>query len=143
MNLYLDTSAFIKLYVNEHGAAIARDAVAGASIVVTSAIAYVEARAGLARRHREAGMILSDYRRCLRDLDGDWPKYQRVAVTEVLIREAARVAETLHLRAYDAVHLASALFVANHLQAPVVFACWDSRLEEAARKAGLQILARA
>jgi len=139
VNLYLDTSALIKLYVDEQGARSARDAVARADIVLTSALAYVEARAGLARRRREAGLMPSEYRRCLRDLDVDWPRYRRVAVTEALIQDAARVAEVLHLRAYDAVHLASAQFVAERLGAPVVFACWDGRLREAAGKVGLQV----
>jgi len=65
-----------------------------------------------------------------------------VGVTGQLIHKAAETAESFQLRAYDAVHLASALTIAARLKTLVVFACWDAGLEEAARRAGLQLLTR-
>lgn len=52
MNAYLDTSAFVKLYVNEQGASEARHAVTSAACVATSTIAGAEAHAAMARRQR-------------------------------------------------------------------------------------------
>jgi hypothetical protein len=56
------------------------------------------------------------------------------------MREAAEKAASFRLRAYDAVHLVSALTIATRVETQVVFACWDAGLSEAARQAGLQLL---
>lgn len=140
VNVYLDTSALVKLYVEEDGSPAVRDVLQRATVAATSALAYVEARAALARRRREGGLAASEYRRVIRSFEDDWVHYQRVSVTDRLIREAAETAESFKLRAYDAVHLVSALTVASRLEAMVVFACWDAGLSEAARRAGLQLL---
>ncbi|MCX5735242.1 MAG: type II toxin-antitoxin system VapC family toxin [candidate division NC10 bacterium] len=142
MTLYLDTSALVKLYVAEEGSPLVHQAVANTPSVATSAIAYVEARAAFARRRRDGSLPLQEYRRILRDLDADWDHYLRIDVTEPLIREAAELAERHRLRAYDAIHLASAHVVKERLLEPVVFASWDKTLEAAARRHGLQPLPR-
>ncbi len=139
MNLYLDTSALVKLYVNEEGSESVRDATGRARLVSTSVIAYVEARGAFARRRREGGLRLSDHRRVIKDLDADWPHYVRLEASEPLIRDAARIAEVYGLRAYDAIHLASALLLRHRLSAPIVFGCWDTELKSTAPKVGLQI----
>ena len=142
MTLYLDTSALVKLYVAEEGSPIVHQAVANATSVATSAIAYVEARAAFARRRRDGSLPVQEYRRILRDLDADWEHYLRIDVTEPLIREAAELAERHRLRAYDAIHLASAQVVKERLLEPVVFASWDKTIEAAARRHGLHPLPR-
>ncbi|MBI2466953.1 MAG: type II toxin-antitoxin system VapC family toxin [Candidatus Rokubacteria bacterium] len=140
MRLYLDTSALVKLYVEEEGSAAARGAVEGAELIATSAVAYVEARAAFVRRRHEGWLRARDYRRVVRDLDTDWDRYLVVEVRESLIREGARLAETHRLKAYDAIHLASASVVYRRLGAPFVFASWDLALERAAKREGLEAL---
>jgi len=140
MTLYLDTSALVKLYVDEVGSPLVRSAVDQAELIATSAIAYIEARAAFVRRRHERGLSAGDYRRIVRDLDGDWGRYLVMEVTDSLIREGARLAEVHRLRAYDAIHLASAAAVHARLAEPVVFACWDVRLERAAKSEGLEPL---
>ena len=140
MNLYLDTSALVKLYVEEEGSGTVREAVAGAEAIATTVIAYVEARAAFARRRRERRLSPGDYRRILQELDADWEHYLRVEVTADLIRRAAELAETHALRAYDALHLAAATLLRERLQQLVQFACWDSTLSAAARREGLGLI---
>lgn len=140
MKLYLDTSALVKLYVDEAGSPIVRHAVDQAELIATAAIAYVEARAALVRRRHEGGLSAGDYRRIVRGLDADWPRYLIVEVTDSLIRESARLAEVHRLRAYDAVHLAAAAAVHGQLAEPIIFASWDFDLEKAARGEGLEPL---
>ena len=43
MNIYLDTSALVKLYIDEDGSDIVNDSTDRATIVSTSRIAYAEA----------------------------------------------------------------------------------------------------
>ena len=53
MILYLDTSAFVKLVVDEPGAAEAREWFAETRRAASSVITYPEAAAALSRRDRE------------------------------------------------------------------------------------------
>lgn len=140
MKLYLDTSALVKLYVAEEGSPSVRGALDRAAFVATSAIAYVEARAAFVRRRRERRLSARGYRSIIQSLDADWTHYVVVEVTDSLIRESARFAERYGLRAYDAVHLASAAVLRGGLAEPITFASWDLGLEKAARRAGLEPL---
>ena len=70
MVIYLDTSALLKLYVEEEGRALVEEAIASSDIV-TSTVTYAEARAGLARRLREDDFSDRAYRRVVSALDED------------------------------------------------------------------------
>ena len=48
--LYLDTSALVKLYVEEEGRETVFEAVEGADRVATSTVAYAESRAAFDRK---------------------------------------------------------------------------------------------
>ena len=140
MRLYLDTSALVKLYVEEEGSPLVRKAVDEAETIATSIVGYVEARSAFARRHREKGISLLDYRRIIRNLDSDWERYLILQTTDALIRRAGRLAEGHNLRAYDAIHLASAVILRQRLADALSFACWDSQLQASARREGLALV---
>ncbi len=140
MILYFDASALVKLYVDEAGTRQARQGVRDAEVIATCEIAYVEVRAALARRHREGALKPMDYRRSLRDIHTDWPRFFLIAVTGQLVQSAGDIAEQHHLRAYDAIHLASGLAVQTQARESIIFACWDRSLAQAAAKAGLRPL---
>lgn len=142
MRLYLDTSALVKLYVDEEGATAVRSAVAQAELIATSAIAYVEARAAFARRRWEGGLSAGGHLSLTRDLERDWSRYLTIEVAVPVIRDAARLAARHRLRAYDAVHLASARTVASRVPGAFIFASWDAVLERAAAREGLERLPR-
>ncbi len=140
MKLYLDTSALVKLYVEEEGSSAVRQGVDQADLVVTSMLAYVEARAAFARRRHEGKFSLAEYRRMLLGFEADWEHYVILDVTDSLVRKAAHLAEAHRLRAYDAIHLASANIFRERLAEAVSFASWDTSLEAAAGREGFEIL---
>ena len=61
MILYLDTSALVKLYVEEEGSDEVKKACEQAQVVVTSRLAYAEARSAFARAWRERRFDTQDY----------------------------------------------------------------------------------
>ena len=140
MRLYLDTSALVKLYVEEDGRPLVTKSVEEADSAATSLVAYVEARAAFALRRREGILLAADHNRVLRDFENDWRTFFIIDVTGPLVKNAGKLAERHALRAYDAVHLASADFFQSTLEEAVTFASWDSRLETAAQRQGLSIL---
>ncbi|MFO7772902.1 MAG: type II toxin-antitoxin system VapC family toxin [Dehalococcoidia bacterium] len=139
MILYLDTSSLVKLYVEEEGSQAVRSQVSKATAVASSTIAYVEARAAFARKHREGGLGDEEYDRILNDFRQEWSAYLAIGVSEAIIALAGDLAERHGLRGFDAIHLASALALRDRLQSPIIFSCADERLEAAAKSQGLSI----
>ncbi len=139
MILYLDTSSLVKLYVEEEGSESVRRQVAGATAVATSVIAYVEARAAFARKHREGGLSEEEYGHVSDAFGQEWGSYLAVEVSEVIVTLAGDLAEGHDLRGFDALHLASALALRDRTQSPVVFSCADGRLRAAAGAEGLDV----
>lgn len=140
MILYLDTSALVKVYVQEPKSALVRENVQQADSLATSRIAYAEARAALARKRREEGLSRTDYRTVVGDLNKDWPDYFVIDVTESVVQAAGILAESYALSGADAIHLASAVALMKQAGDHVMFCCFDGRLLSAARKEDLQVV---
>jgi predicted nucleic acid-binding protein len=139
MNLYLDTSALVKLYVKEPGATAVRVALRQAELIATSPVAYPEARAALARRHREGGLSARALRGAVADLDRDWNAYVLVTLNRRVAQSAGDLAERHALRGFDAVHLASAMELERLVNASPDFCCYDQNLAKAASAEGLGV----
>ncbi len=139
MNLYLDTSALVKLYVSEQGSAAVARAVAQASVVATSRVAYPEARAALARRQREGALSAAGLRRAVQALDADMIAFAIVELSEAVAARAGDLAERHGLRGFDAIHLASALELGQLLATPAELYAFDARLVTAGTAAGLTV----
>ncbi|MFO0698075.1 MAG: type II toxin-antitoxin system VapC family toxin [Nitrospira sp.] len=139
MMLYVDTSALVKLYVEEPMSDKLADAVHAAEAVATSLVAYVEARAAFARARRETRLSPSAYRQVLEAFLEDWGRYVVVEVTDRLVRHAGELAAHRALRGYDALHLASALSLQEHVASKISFLAFDHALVQAARRENLHI----
>lgn len=136
--LYLDSSALLKLLVEEPGSAETEAATAEATQLATVALTYVEVHSALARM--KAGRRLSERQRgvCVDIFSDIWGDLAVVPVSESLIHHAAQLADRHLLRGYDAVHLAGALELVG--AGPTSFASWDDRLNVAAAKERLTLL---
>jgi uncharacterized protein len=138
--LYVDTSALVKVYVAEPGSSEVRGRIDQAEAVATALVTYAEARAALARHHRERALTRADLRRAVRQLDRDWTTYDVIALSEALVHSAGDLAERHALRGYDAVQLASVLELRS-AGGPVEFCAFDTRLNRAARRERLVLSA--
>jgi predicted nucleic acid-binding protein len=103
-----DTSALVKLVIDEAGSQAARELWAAAEPPVCCRLAYVEARAALAAARRAERLTKPQLAAAKRGFDTVWGQAGVVEVSEDLILDAAALAERHALRAYDAVHLAAA-----------------------------------
>ena len=142
MILYLDTSAFVKLVIDEPGAAEARDWFSGTRRAASSVITYPEATSALCRQDRERGVVKGRLGAWLETLETSWRRCVHVPVAE---QTAGRLAVTHGLRGMDAIQLAAAVALrARVLEAApateVVFAAFDRRLLEAAEREGFATL---
>ncbi|MDP1691450.1 MAG: type II toxin-antitoxin system VapC family toxin [Burkholderiaceae bacterium] len=138
MRAYLDTSALVKLLIVEDGSVALADALTGVS-VCTSRASYVEARAAVARREREASAPREACAAARLQLQADWPAYTVIELSPDLAEMAAEFAETFALRGFDAIQLASAHLVKSNAPEAVSFFAFDRRLNRAARLLGLNL----
>ena len=139
MNLYLDTSALVKLYVNETHSGEVRKQLKACSLAAISRVAYPEARAALARRHREGGLTAAELRRAVADLGRDMAAFVVVELLEHVALRAGELAEHHALRGFDAVHLASALELRLLVGPGVTFCSFDRLQNEAALREGFTV----
>ena len=142
MILYLDTSAFVKLVLDESGAEETRAWFARAEQGCSSVITYTEATSALCRQDRERGVVKGRLRAWLETLETSWRRCVHVPVFE---RSAARLAVKHSLRGMDAVQLASALGLQARVFAETPgadfhFMAFDRRLLEAAEREGFATL---
>lgn len=142
MILYLDTSAFLKLYLEEPESSRVHQAISEASAVCTHLIAYAEMRAGLARAVKYKRLSADDLAHQVECFEKDWETLRVLDVTEQLIRRAGTLAEKLGLRGYDSIHLAAVehFAVAVPKEVTLRFAVFDHELTQAARALGLSVL---
>ena len=139
MMLYVDTSALVKLYVEEPLSQELSYAVDEAEAVATSLLAYTEAMAAFARARREVRLSPQEYRRVVDAFEEDWSRYITVEVTDRLVKTAGHLAASRALRGYDALHLASALSLRERVPSSMMFVAFDRALSIAAKRESLRI----
>jgi len=132
--VYFDSSALVKLLVEEPGSDLASALWDGCDAALSSRLAYPEVRAALAAAHRNGDLRRSDLVEAEQSWTMFWAAVRPVELTERIEQRAGDLAATHGLRGADAVHLASALAIGAD---DLVLAVWDRRLHAGARAVGL------
>lgn len=136
MTAYVDTSAFLKLLVEEPGSKEAAAVWDVADRRVSSRLLYPEARAALAAARRADRLDARGLAQARTDLERLWAGVDCVELAAALAERAGDLSEEFALRGYDAVHLASAEAVADP---DTLLLAADGRLLDAAAFLGLTI----
>ncbi len=144
---YLDTSAFVKYYVNEVGSDWLRaliDASTQPPLLFASRMIIVEVMSAFARRGRDGSLTQAELAVAHDAFRGDClNRLQIMPPTMAIIDLACVLLERHPLRAYDAVHLATALnaqqFLMTRGYPELVFLSADDRLNEVALAEGLAV----
>ena len=138
--VYFDSSAFVKLVVEEDGSELAAALWDGCDAAVSSRLAYPEVRAALAAAGRDHRLAPADQHRAEAAWEEFWAATRPVELTETITMHAGKLAAEYALRGADAVHLASVFAVGA---TDSLFAVWDQRLRSGAEAAGVQLAPRA
>jgi len=138
--LFCDTSALIKLYISEEYSEQLKAEVEKAGSVAVCRVSWAEAHAALCRRAREVKEDAPLIEQAKAALARDWPSYVVLEVNQSLVELAGEYADTFALRGYDSIQLAAAAETQRIANTPVTFACFDIRLNKAAKILGLQSL---
>ena len=132
MTTYVDSSALVKLYVDEPASGLAAEILSVDPVLVPSMLSVVEVRRALARHFTGINLIRT------RELfEADLDRMAVIQPTESIWLYAADIAEELAIRSLDAVHLA----VAKRLDISTLrFVTFDIRQAQAARLLGLDVV---
>lgn len=141
---YLETSALVKLYIQEPGSErllrlAARTSSHRFAVLV---LARVEVHSAIRRRQREGDLDLTAAKRLLMQFDQHLEsRFIKQMLNDSLIDIATELVARHGLRAYDAVQLAGCLMLKTGSGAhEPSFVCADRRLLEAAESEGVACL---
>jgi predicted nucleic acid-binding protein len=134
--VYFDSSALVKLLVEEAGSTLAGELWDGCDGAVASRLAYPEVRAALAAATRNHDLAQRDFDLAEAAWEEFWAFIRPVELTPAVERAAGDLARQHALRGADAVHLASALAIGDPA---LIVAVWDQRLHAGALAAGLSV----
>jgi len=95
---YFDTSAIVKLVIDEKGTSTAQQAWNEADAVVSGLLSYPEARAALAAAKRQRRLAPKPYRAALDRFEHLWSSLEVVEIAPAIARFAGDLAERLALR---------------------------------------------
>ncbi|MDX8409693.1 MAG: type II toxin-antitoxin system VapC family toxin [Mariprofundales bacterium] len=92
------------------------------------------------RRSREVKEDGTRIMQARKSLSLDWPLYITMEINQSLLELAGEYANTFALRGYDSIQLAAAAELARITDMEIMFACFDRRLNRAAKVLGLRLL---
>ncbi|PKO50714.1 MAG: VapC toxin family PIN domain ribonuclease, partial [Betaproteobacteria bacterium HGW-Betaproteobacteria-20] len=102
--------------------------------------AWAEAYAALSRRAREVPEDAAAIEQAKVALADDWLHFVVLEIDQALVERAGEYADTFALRGYDSIQLAAAFEAGRVSQTPIFFACYDTRLNKAAKLLGMACL---
>lgn len=140
---FLDTSALVKLYVQEPGTDRLLYLIGDQpeSRFAVLSISVVELRSAIRRRQRagdiEASVASAVLESAQRHMES---RFLRQPVNDAVIDTSLEIIDRYALRACDAVQLSGCLVICGTAAEPFAFVCSDHRLLEAARSEQLKVL---
>ena len=139
--LYLDTSTWLKLYIQEDGSELVEQTINKSDQVCTHLIAYAELRAALARAERENRIKPEQKLQIIEAMEVDWQTFNVIQPMETSVRRAGWLCDQFALRGFDSIHLAAAEAISlSVMQGTTQFASFDRKLNKAAYALGLSVL---
>ncbi|MQA13574.1 MAG: PIN domain-containing protein [Pseudonocardiaceae bacterium] len=133
--VYFDSSAFVKLVVEEEGSDLTAALWDGCDAAVSSRLAYPEVRAALAAAGRAHRLDLDSQRQAEAAWEEFWAATRAVELTETISSHAGQLAGEHALWGADSIHLASVLAIGS---ADTLLAVWDQRLRSGAEMVDVQ-----
>ena len=134
MNVFLDSSALAKRYVQEPDSDRVEAILSSASALGVSVICLSEVVSALCRRRREDKLSHPQYLQAKRALQSDIEDTSVIGITEQVVARAVELLERWSLRSSDSLHVACAAEWSAQL-----FVSADERQCAAAKAYGLRV----
>ncbi|MBN1501048.1 MAG: type II toxin-antitoxin system VapC family toxin [Spirochaetes bacterium] len=109
MNLFFDTSAIIKRYINENGSQNVDELFSSADQIFVSAISEIESASTLKRLLVENEISEIDYNFLKKEIQIDFTFFSIIDFDSQIIEEAIEAIDKYQLKSLDSIQLASAI----------------------------------
>ncbi len=137
MNLYFDSSALLKRYLNEKGDTKVRGLFDKSERIFVSVVTHVECASAFQRLLQTKFIDKSEYERLTNEIAIDFPFFETVPFDEDVKQIALKVIEKHPLKPLDTIQLASLIYIAEEVESFVV--C-DNKLKKCSREEGFKII---
>jgi len=137
---YFDTSVFVKLYDKREDAAEDLTSIFHNHKAVSSVLLYPEVISAMNRKRREGDLTEGGFELTLSGFKRDYELVYKVQLSPDVLNMTERVLYKYPLRAFDGIHLSSALLFTDIIDDKIRFFSADKRLLNAAKAEGLLIL---
>jgi predicted nucleic acid-binding protein len=137
---FWDSSALGAFFIPEVASTAVREWFQSDPEVIVWALTRVELRSALARRHREQPELADDLRLIWNEMVSASERWFTLSRFEEVCTVAERVLASHPLRAADALQLGAAIVAADGEPESLQFVTLDSRLADAARREGFDVL---
>lgn len=138
--IYLDSSALVKRYVLEEGTYFVKSILAGDGLISTSRLTYPEILSALMRKVRAGNIQKRTFNGIVQMFDRHWEHFLVLDFHNGLLQGVRTLIEKHPLKAADAIHLSSALWLKLSSKTEVTFIASDSNLLKAARAEKLEVM---
>lgn len=139
--IFWDSSAIVPLLVNEPKTEQAHAILKKDRNITVWCLTYLEATSALNRRLRSDEIHFGHYRAGEERLKRLHLSWDQILFSDRLVQLSARLLRTHPLRTADSLQLAAALVAGGNDPSQVCFFSYDDRLNEAAAREGLRLLA--
>jgi len=138
--IYLDSSALVKRYAEEVGTDFVKSILATDGLITTSKLTYPEILSALMRKVRSGEIEKKTFNGIVDKFDKDWDHILVLDFHNDLLPIVKTLIEKHPLKAADAIHLSSALWLKLSSKVDVTFVASDSNLLKAAGAEKLQVM---
>ena len=138
--IYLDSSALVKRYTEEAGTDSVKSILATSGLITTSKLTYPEILSALMRKVRSGEIEKKTFHGIVDKFDKDWDHILVLDFHNDLLPIVKTLIEKHPLKAADAIHLSSALWLKLSSKVAVTFVASDSNLVKAAEAEKLQVM---
>jgi len=138
--IYLDSSALVKRYTKEAGTDFVQSILATPGLITTSKLTYPEILSALMRKVRAGEIEKKTLNGIVDKFDKDWHHFLVLDFHNDLLPVVKMLIEKHPLKAADAIHLSSALWLKLSSKTDVTFVASDSNLLKAALAEKIQVM---
>lgn len=137
MNIFIDTSALIKRYVNEIGSDTIDSLLSKTDIIYVSIITEIESFSTLRRLLYDKQITKREFLQLSKEIEKDFQFFTIIDFDESVIFLAKSLIMKHGLKTLDSIQLSSAILIKDSID---YFVCCDNRLVTAANKEKLKTI---
>jgi hypothetical protein len=140
MIIYYDTSALLKIDINETYSDLVRQIISDNKINYISTLSYVEINSVFSRCLNDGQISEEELIFFKSSFNNDFKIFQKIPIDLNILKRAAELTYSSGLRTLDSIHLASIEYLKLTANDELVFACFDKKLNEGAKELGINII---